>query len=180
MNIKIIPRASVLLFVAVSLHMVSAEGVEVASMSTVDDFTLLGNPDPPPVGVPLSNRSQGYLEEAEIAIGTILKSYHFSKYDYRDYNETHNGIYINVNKWSAGTYTNSADNQSVLVTYNPNLYRDESYKINMVVGVANGYEGWEKAQGDYLPILGVSAQWGYLKTVLLPDLVAFGIELPLN
>lgn len=166
-----------ILLVAVSLHTVSAEGAEVASIPTVEDFTSVGYPNSSSLAVSASNINGGYLEEAEITIGTILKSYHFSKYDY---NETHNGIYINVNKWSAGTYTNSADNQSVLVTYNPNLYRDESYKINMVVGVANGYEGWEYAQGDYLPILGVSAQWGYLKTVLLPDLVAFGIELPLN
>jgi len=69
----------------------------------------------------------------------------------------HDGVYININKWSAGTYKNSADVQSMFVTYNPNLYRNESFKINLVVGVANGYEGWEYAQGDYLPILGVSA-----------------------
>ncbi len=92
----------------------------------------------------------------------------------------HDGVYINNNKWSAGTYKNSADVQSMFVTYNPNLYRNESFKINLVVGVANGYEGWEYAQGDYLPILGVSAQWGYLKTVLAPDALAFGIGLPLN
>jgi len=105
--------------------MVSAQGEEVASISTVDDFTLVGYPNPSPVAVPASNLSGGYLEEAEIAIGTILKSYHFSKYDYHDYNETHDGVYININKWSAGTYKNSADVQSMFVTYNPNLYRNE-------------------------------------------------------
>lgn len=169
-----------ILLVAVSLHTVSAEATEVASISTVEDFTSVGYPNPSSLTVSASNINGGYLEEAEIAIGTILKSYHFSKYDYHDYNETHDGVYINVNKWSAGTYKNSADAQSTFVTYNPNLYRQESFKINLVAGVANGYEGWEYAQGDYLPILGVSAQWGYLKTVLGPDAVVFGIEFPLN
>ncbi len=169
-----------ILLVAVSLHTVSAEATEVASISTVEDFTSVGYPNPSSLTVSASNINGGYLEEAEIAIGIILKSRHFSKYDYLDYNDTHDGVYINVDKWSVGTYKNSADNRSVAITYNPSLYRKESLKINLVVGIANGYEGWEYAQGDYLPILGVSAQWGYLKTVLLPDLVAFGIELPLN
>jgi len=169
-----------ILLVAVSLHTVSAEATEVASISTVEDFTSVGYPNPSSLTVSASNINGGYLEEAEIAIGSILKSYHFSKYDYHDYNETHDGVYININKWSAGTYKNSADVQSTFVTYNPNLYRQESFKINLVVGVANGYEGWEYAQGDYLPILGVSAQWKYLKTMLAPDSLAFGIELPLN
>ena len=115
-----------------------------------------------------------------MSIGTVLKSYHFAKYDYHDYNETHNGVYININKWSAGTYKNSSDVQSTFVTYNPNLYRKELFEVNLVVGIANGYEGWEYAQGDYLPVLGVSAQWKYLKTMLGPDAIAFGIELSLN
>ena len=115
-----------------------------------------------------------------MAIGTILKSYHFSKYDYHDYNETHNGIYLNVNRWSAGTYMNSSNVQSVFVSYNSNLYSNEAIKINLVAGVANGYEGWEYAQGDYVPVLGISAQWRSLKTALLPDGVVLGIELPLN
>ena len=85
-----------------------------------------------------------------------------------------------MNEWSAGTYINSADNQSVALTYNNNLYRKESFKVNLVTGVANGYEGVEYAQSDYLPILGVSAHWGYLKTVLLPNAVVFGLELPMN
>jgi len=170
-----------ILLIAVSLHIVSAEGTEVASISTVDEFTLRGDlvPSPTPV-LSASYLKRGYLEEAEMAIGTILKSYHFSKYDYHDYNENHNGLYINMNKWSVGTYRNSADVQSTFVTYNPNLYKKASIKINLVTGVANGYEGWEYAQGDYLLVLGVSAQWKYLKTVLAPDAVAFGLEFPLN
>ena len=170
-----------ILLIAVSLHIVSAGATEVASISTVDDFTLVGNPNPSPATViSASYLKKGYLEEAEMSIGTILKSYHFSKYDYHDYNETHNGLYINMNNWSAGTYRNSSDVQSTFVTYNPNLYRKASIKINLVTGVANGYEGWEHAQGDYLLVLGVSAQWKYLKTVLVPDSVAFGLEFPLN
>jgi len=169
-----------ILLVALSPHMVSAEGVDVAGVSTVDNITLAANTIQSPVTAPVLNLNRGYLEETEIAIGTILKSYHFNKYDYHDYNESHGGVYINLNKWSAGSYKNSADVQSTFVTYNPSLYRNQSFKVNLVTGVANGYEGWEHAQGDYLLVLGVSAQWKYLKTMLAPDALAFGIELPLN
>jgi hypothetical protein len=169
-----------ILLVVTSLGMVPAEGVEVASIAIPDDVALTNNVNSSPVTNLASNLEGGYLEKAEMAIGTILKSYHFSKYDYHDYNETHDGVYINVNKWSAGTYQNSANAQSVFFTYNSNLYKNELFKFNLVAGIANGYEGWEYAQGDYLPILGVSAQWKYLKTMLAPDSLAFGIELPLN
>ncbi len=125
--------------------------------------------------------SQGQdLEETNISIGTIIKSHHFNKVDYYDYNESHNGVYINVNKWSAGTYTNSSDDQSIFITYNSNLYRKKPFVVNLVAGVASGYSDWEYALGDYLPILGVSAQWSYLKTMLSYDAVSFGIEFPLN
>lgn len=124
--------------------------------------------------------NNGLLERNKFAIGTILTSRHFDKYDYHDYNETHNGIYLNINRWSTGTFTNSADEQSYFVTYNPNLYRDRLLVVNMVTGLANGYEGWEHAQGDYLLILGVSAQWAFVKSMLSYDAITFGFELPLN
>ncbi len=129
-----------------------------------------------------SPSSKKALENNEIAIGTILKSYHFNKdkYDYHDYNETHDGIYIVVNRWSVGTFINSASERSVFFTYNSNLYRNNSIAVDFTSGIADGYEGWENAQGDYLPILGFSAQWTYLKTFLTYDAVTLGIELPLN
>jgi hypothetical protein len=130
-----------------------------------------------PYRVPSSNLKRGYLEQSRISIGTILKSHHFND---QDYNETHNGIYLSVDNWSLGTYLNSGNEQSVFVTYNPSLYRTRSVEINMVAGVADGYDGWEMAQGEYLPLLGVSAQWMYLRTMLSYDVVAFGFELPLN
>ena len=49
-----------------------------------------------------------------------------------------------------------------------------------MTGVADGYEDWDYAQNGYLPILGVSAKWMNLKAMLSPDLVAFGVEVPLN
>jgi hypothetical protein len=58
-----------------------------------------------------------------------------------------------------GTYENSGNVQSDFVTYNPNLYRRKSLEVNLVTGVADGYEGWDYAQNGYLPILGVSAKW---------------------
>lgn len=137
------------------------------------------NIDLEPYRVPSSNRQgqRGYLEEARIRIGTILKSHHFTS---DDYNETHDGIYLSVENWSLGTYRNSGDVQSTFITYNPRLYRSRSLEINLVAGVADGYEDWELAQGEYLPLLGVSAQWMYLRTMLSYDVVAFGFELPLN
>ena len=87
---------------------------------------------------------------------------------------------MSVEGWSVGTYENSGNVQSVFVTYNPNLYRGKSLEVNLVAGVADGYEGWEYAQNGYLPILGVSAKWMNLKAMLSPDVVAFGVELPLN
>ena len=126
---------------------------------------------------PSLNRKRGLLETTGMSIGTILKSHHFSD---QDYNETHDGIYLSVDKWSFGTYRNSSDVQSTFVTYNPTLYRNRSVEINFVAGVADGYSDWEGAQGDYLPLLGVSAQWMYLKTMLSYDLIAVGVELPLN
>ena len=126
-----------------------------------------------------ASSSDSFLSRNKIAIGTILKSHHFDKYDYHDYNETHDGVYLNVNRWSAGTFINSADERSVFVTYNPNLYQKESFVVNAVTGIADGYEGWENAQGDYLIILGVSAQWSVLKTLLTYEAISVGFELPL-
>ncbi|MCP4432061.1 MAG: hypothetical protein GY806_13870 [Gammaproteobacteria bacterium] len=166
-----------ILLVSVSLNTGASEGEENANIST-SALSLDNEPYSSPKTSSPSKR--GHLEETKIAIGTILKSHHFDKYDYHDYNESHNGIYININKWSTGMYTNSADEQSVFITYNPNLYTKKSFKVNLVAGITNGYDGWENAQGDYLLTLGVSAQWMYLKTMLSYDAVAFGIELPLN
>lgn len=130
-----------------------------------------------PYRVPSSTRQRGYLEETRISIGTILKSHHFNN---NDYNETHDGIYLSVSNWSLGTYRNSGNVQSTFVTYNPRLYRSRSLEVNLVAGLADGYDDWEYAQNGYLPLLGVSAQWMYLRTMLSYDVVAFGFELPLN
>jgi len=125
----------------------------------------------------LSIDRRGYLETTKISIGTILKSHHFAR---NGYNETHNGIYLNIDRWSVGSYLNSGYEQSVFVTYNPRLYSNRSLDVNLVAGVANGYEGWDYAQNGYLPLFGVTAQYMYVKTMLSFDLVAVGFELPLN
>jgi len=125
----------------------------------------------------VTKQKHGFLETTEIFLGTIYKSHHFNN---EGYNDTHNGIYVSVERWSVGTYENSSYEQSTFVTYNPNLYRGNSLEVNLVTGVADGYEGWGNAQNGYLPILGVSAKWMNLKAMLSPDLVAFGVELALN
>jgi len=124
-----------------------------------------------------SNPQQGFLETTKMKIGTIYKSHHFNN---EGYNESHNGIYLGVANWAVGTYKNSGYEQSIFVTYNSQLYQNKSLQVNMVTGVANGYKGWTLARGDYLPVLGVSAQWMYLKTMMSYDVLAFGVELPLN
>ena len=127
--------------------------------------------------LPLFTDKKGYLDRTKIVMGTILKSHHF---DGEDYNESHNGIYLGFDKWSIGTYKNSSNVQSTFVSYNPNIYSAKSFKVNLVAGVVDGYEGWGNAQGDYLPILAVSTLWMNTRITLSYDVVAFGLELPLN
>jgi len=177
-------KAGLLIFLAaLLLQAVGAQRVEAGAIpesvivAMVDDATLANDPNPQQAPVSKAKPKKGILEESEMAIGTILNSYHFSAYNF---NETHGGLYISMNKWSLGTYLNSVSEQSVMLTYNSPLYRKKSFTIDLVAGLANGYERFEYAQSGYLPILGVSATWGYLKTVLMPDAVAFGFELPLN
>ena len=172
-------RYLLILFVALSFNAGAAENGDSEDLST----SAL-DPAIAPYISPISSSppERGFLEENTLAIGAIVKSHHFDKdkYDYHDYNEYHNGVYLSINRWSTGTYINSADERSVFVTYNPELYQDRSFMVKLVTGLANGYEGWENAQGDYLVILGVSAQWTFLKTVLSYDSVIFGMEVPLN
>jgi len=127
--------------------------------------------------LPVSNPQQGFLETTKMKIGTIYRSHHFNN---EGYNESHNGIYLGVANWAVGTYKNSGYQQSTFITYNSQLYQHKSLQVNLVTGVANGYKGWTLAQGDYLPVFGVSAQWMYLKTMMSYDVLAFGVELPLN
>lgn len=170
-------RISILL-VALSLHLVHFGEAQGAVNFLFDDLDFLADdPKQQQVTVDKPKTKKGILEESEMAIGTILNSYHFSSYDY---NETHGGLYISMNSWTVGTFMNSVDEQSVMVTYDSKLYGNKSFKINMVAGLANGYERMQYSQSGYLPLLGVSAQWGYLKTVLMPNVLAVGFELPLN
>ena len=129
---------------------------------------------------PVKEEKTGLLETTKIYLGTIYKSHHFTEEEDYDYNETHNGIYVSVEGWSVGTYENSGNVQSTFVTYNPNLYRGNSVEVNLVAGVADGYEGWDYTRDGYLPIVGVSAKWMNMKAMLSPSLVAFGLELALN
>ena len=178
-------KASLLiLLVALLLNAISTQRVEAGVIpesvvvSMADDANLASEPyEQQRVTVTATSSKKGILEESEMAIGTILNSHHFSSYDF---NETHGGMYISMNQWTVGTFLNSIDEQSVMVTYNSNLYKKESFKVDLVAGLANGYERMQYDINGYLPILGVSAQWKYLKTVLMPNAVVIGIELPLN
>ena len=119
----------------------------------------------------------GYLEESKVAVGTIMKSHHFSALNY---NETHNGIYLNINRWSFGRYTNSINQRSTVITYNNSLFKKKSFEIKSIVGMATGYEGTKYSYGDVLPMVGMSAQYWYFKGVLIPEAIVLGVEIPLN
>jgi hypothetical protein len=119
----------------------------------------------------------GYLEESDVAVGTIMKSHHFKPLNY---NEAHNGIYFNINRWSFGRYTNSINKQSTVITHNTSLYKKESFEIKSVVGFATGYRDMKYSYGDILPMVGLSAQYMYFKGVLIPEAIVFGVEIPLN
>ena len=134
--------------------------------------------DPAQASLPSADGGKGLLATSEFAIGTILASHHFNTDE--DYNETHNGIYLSFNEWSVGSYKNSESKQSTFVTYNAEIYQDRIVEVDFVVGVADNYDGWKMSQGEYLPIVGFSAKWSYVKTMLSYDVVAFGFELPLN
>ncbi len=179
MKASLLILLAALLLLATSTQRVEAGVIpESVVVSMVDDANLASEPyEQQRVTVTTTSSKKGILEESEMAIGTILNSYHFSSYDF---NETHGGLYISMNQWTVGTFLNSIDEQSVMVTYNSNLYKKESFKIDLVTGLANGYERMQYDLNGYLPILGVSAQWGVLKTVLMPNAVVIGIELPLN
>lgn len=168
-------KIAYILLIGFSLYTAASQGQENPG-TTSSDLEYKINP----YHLSLFGNKKGYLEKTRIAVGTILKSHHFNKKSQYYYNESNNGAYININQWSTGVYTNTAYERSVFMTYNPNLYRNESLMINLIAGVANGYDGLKYAQGDYLPILGASVQWGYVKTFLSYDVAAFGIELPLN
>ena len=163
-----------ILFIALSLFTGASEGQDTDSLTTsaLDPEINLYHSR-------ILTNKKGYLEKTKIAMGTILKSHHF---DTEDYNESHNGIYLSIDKWSIGTYKNSIDVQSTFVSYNPKIFstKSKSLKVGLVVGVADGYEAYSHAQGDYMPILGVSALWMSINTILSYDMVAFGFEIPLN
>ena len=152
-----------------------SKGYEFDSISS-SSFDLDSNA----FNIPVKDEKTGLLETTKIYLGTIYKSHHFTEEEDYDYNETHNGIYVSVEGWSVGTYENSGNVQSTFITYNPNLYRGYSVEVNLVAGVADGYEGCDYTRDGYLPIVGVSAKWMNMKTMLSPSLVAFGLELPLN
>lgn len=154
------------------LYAAAGHGQEIGSISSTPV-----DPSFERYSTPANKGKNGFLEKYKLSIGTLYKSHHFND---GDYNETHDGIYLNVEGWSFGTFKNSGNVQSLFLTYNPLLYQRESLQVNLVAGLADGYRDWDLAQGDYLPILGVSAKWHLLKTVVSYDVIAFGLELPLN
>lgn len=97
-------------------------------------------------------------------IGTINKSQHYR--DDKDFNETHNGIYIVHNRNSFGTYLNSENEQSVFFA----RYRPINDIFSFTYGVALGYEI------GMLPIVGVSAQLSIFKLTLTQDAAVMGLE----
>ena len=111
-NMKQILHLLVLVF---ALHAGVSQGQDFDHFSTSDP-----NLEIDLFRVSILNLKKGYLETAELAIGTILKSHHFNN---DGFNQTHNGLYLSVDRWSLGTYKNSSDVQSSFVTYNSKIYK---------------------------------------------------------
>lgn len=162
----------ILLFLALALPMSVAQAQDYNHYSTD-----VQSPESELMHLLLLSGNKGLLASSEVALGTILTSHHFND---DDYNETHNGIYLSVDQWSFGQYKNSGYEQSNFVTYNAEIYKKQLLEIEVVAGVADGYQGWDLAQGEYLPILGFSTKVSYFKALMSFDVVAFGLELPLN
>ena len=138
---KMMKAGLLVLFVASLLHALSAQRAEAGVIpepvivTMVEDATLDSDPYTQQVTISAASPRKGILEESQMSIGTIINSYHFSSYDF---NETHGGLYIRMNQWTVGTFLNSVEEQSVMVTYNSNLYKKESFKIDLVAGVVYG------------------------------------------
>ena len=125
----------------------------------------------------LYGEREALLERKQVSFGTILQSHHFSD---DEFNESHNGIYFEVDGWTVGTYQNSYYRDSVFFTYNSDIYNSNGLKFSFVTGLADGYANTPLAQDDYLPILGLSAQMKNLKAMLIYDVLVFGLEFKMN
>jgi len=120
----------------------------------------------------------GYLEESDVALGTIMPSHHFSDYDY---NETHQGLYLSINNWSVGRYTNSFNKSSTVITHNTEWYRNRAFVVKSIEGAATGYEEQKYGLRVLAEYLYVEARWPVdLQVRVIPDAVVFGIEFVLN
>ena len=125
----------------------------------------------------LYGEQEAYLQRKQISMGTILKSVHFSD---EEFNESHTGIYFEVDNWSVGTYENSYYRDSAFVTYNSEFYNSRGLKFSFVAGLADGYRNHSMAQDDYLPILGLGAQVKNFKAMLIYDVLVLGLEFRMN
>ena len=161
-----------LVVILATLHSAPGLGQEFPYPSTAvdDDFGNL-------IRLSLYGEQEAFLQQKKISIGTILMSHHLGD---EAPNETHSGIYFEVDRWSIGTYENSYYRESVFVTYKSEIYSSRVLKFEFVTGLADGYAEATLAQDDYMPILGLSAQMKNLKAMLIYDVLVFGLEFPMN
>jgi uncharacterized membrane protein YqaE (UPF0057 family) len=97
-------------------------------------------------------------------IGTINKSYHYR--DNEDFNDTHDGLYMVHNRNVFGTYHNSEYEQSFFYARNSPITDTFSFTYGVTFGYNVGM----------LPIVGVSAQVGFLKLTLTHEAAVVGLE----
>ena len=108
---------------------------------------------------------------ADVKIGTMNYSYHYDRSD--DWNETHNGIFLQVDNWTVGTYENSEWHRSQYVAYSAPI-ADSKY-FEWTVGGATGYE-----KLPVMPLVGVKATYHYVYSLITPTVIAVGLSIPIG
>jgi len=126
----------------------------------------------------VSNSAWGAENEPlklRITISTLNLSHHFKERGGdKDYNEVHSGLFISINNFIIGQYTNSYDQQSNVIGYG----RMFSKRWGWSVLLADGYEGHSNNGYNGGPFL----VWHPIKYVTIsinPAVVGFGFRLPI-
>lgn len=139
----------------------------------------------------------GYLNKVwadhadqDIRCGLLLYSHHpFAEPD--EYNEEHEGAYCSWNGLAIGSYTNSYENSSTLLTYTSILGNWHDVEFSITAGIVNGYpeegesteqedpvkgfDGW----GEYRPWASVNAKYSVFKLYYAYRVWVFGLEFEL-
>ncbi|MEM7210158.1 MAG: hypothetical protein AAF434_20220 [Pseudomonadota bacterium] len=111
----------------------------------------------------------------EFAVGYIAGSYHFDRELSK--NENQNGVYMRYKWFGAGVYTNTMHTTSRFVGGQWRLKRIGMADFSISAVIADGYEGYKSARGDYLLIPSIDAKFEYMWISIAPKAAFTGVEL---